>query len=74
MTVADAGKSPLAAAVVRRIDPIFAIERENNGLSAEQRALPRLKRGLRRSFICDAGAERISPSGETTQYTGRCGS
>ena len=49
---ADAGKSPLAAEAMPRIDPIFAIERDINGFSAEQRALPRVKRALRRSFIC----------------------
>jgi len=35
--LADAGKSPLAAEVVRRIDQIFAAERDINGLAAEHR-------------------------------------
>ena len=42
--LADAGKSPLAAKAVRRIDPIFAIEREINGLPAEQRLAVRKTR------------------------------
>jgi hypothetical protein len=42
--LADVGKSPLAAEAVRRIDPIFAIEREINGLSAEQRLAVRKTR------------------------------
>jgi Transposase IS66 family/Transposase C of IS166 homeodomain len=42
--LADAGKSPLAAEAVRRIDPIFAIEREINGLSAAQRLAARKTR------------------------------
>ena len=36
--------APLAAEAVRRIDPIFAIEREINGLSAEQRVAVRKTR------------------------------
>jgi transposase len=35
--LADLGKSPLAVEAVRRIDAIFAIEREINGIAAEQR-------------------------------------
>jgi transposase len=35
--LADLGKSPLAVEAVRRIDTIFAIEREINGATAEQR-------------------------------------
>jgi transposase len=35
--LADLGKSPLAVEAVRRIDAIFAIEREINGATAEQR-------------------------------------
>jgi transposase len=42
--LADAGKSPLAAEAVRRIDPIFAIEREINGLSPEHRLAVRKTR------------------------------
>src|SRR5262249_52878764 len=42
--LADVGKSPLAAEAVRRIDPIFAVEREINGLSAEQRLAVRKSR------------------------------
>ena len=42
--LADLGKSPLAIEAVRRIDQIFAIEREINGLAAEQRLAARRKR------------------------------
>jgi len=42
--LADVGKSPLAAEAVRRIDSIFAVEREINGLSAEQRLAVRKSR------------------------------
>ena len=35
--LADVAKAPLAAEAVRRIDAIFAIEREINGLSPDQR-------------------------------------
>lgn len=42
--LADLGKSPLAIEAVRRIDEIFAIEREINGLAAEQRLAARRKR------------------------------
>ncbi len=35
--LADLGKSPLAVEAVRRIDAIFAIEREINGIAVEQR-------------------------------------
>jgi hypothetical protein len=42
--LADVGKSPIAAEAVRRIDLIFAIEREINGLSAEQRLAVRKTR------------------------------
>ena len=35
--LADLGKSPLAGEAVRRIDAFFAIEREINGVAAEQR-------------------------------------
>jgi len=42
--LADLGKSPLAIEAVRRIDEIFAIEREINGLAAEQRLAVRRKR------------------------------
>jgi transposase len=42
--LADAGKSPLAAEAVRRIDPIFAIEREINGLAPEHRLAVRKTR------------------------------
>jgi transposase len=42
--LADVGKSPLAAEAVRRIDLIFAVEREINGLSAEQRLAVRKTR------------------------------
>jgi transposase len=42
--LADLGKSPLAIAAVRRIDEIFAIEREINGTAAEQRLAVRQDR------------------------------
>jgi transposase len=42
--LADLRKSPLAVEAVRRIDAIFAIEREINGLAAEQRLAVRQKR------------------------------
>jgi transposase len=42
--LAAAGKSPLAAAAVRRIDEIFAAEREINGCQAEQRLAVRKTR------------------------------
>ena len=42
--LADVGKSPLAAEAVRRIDLIFAIEREINGISAEERLIARKTR------------------------------
>jgi transposase len=42
--LADVGKSPIAAEAVRRIDLIFAIEREINGLPAEQRLAVRKTR------------------------------
>jgi len=42
--LADLGKLPLAIEAVRRIDQIFAIEREINGLAAEQRLAARRKR------------------------------
>src|ERR1019366_6862846 len=35
--LADVGKAPLAIEAVRRIDAIFAVERDINGLAAEQR-------------------------------------
>src|SRR5207249_5960663 len=42
--LADLGKSPLAVEAVRRIDAIFAIEREINGARAEQRLAVRQER------------------------------
>jgi transposase len=42
--LADVGKSPIAAEAVRRIDLIFAIEREIIGLSVEQRLVVRKTR------------------------------
>jgi hypothetical protein len=42
--LADLRKAPLAVEVVRRIDAIFAIKREINGLAAEQRLAVRQKR------------------------------
>jgi transposase len=42
--LADLGKSPLAVEAVRRIDAIFAIEREINGATAEQRLAIRQER------------------------------
>src|SRR6476619_7491302 len=42
--LADLGKSPLAVEAVRRIDEIFAIEREINGTAAEQRLVLREER------------------------------
>ena len=42
--LADLGKSPLAVEAVRRIDQIFALEREINGLAAEQRRAVRQAR------------------------------
>jgi transposase len=42
--LADLRKAPLAIEAVRRIDAIFAIEREINGLAAEQRLAVRRKR------------------------------
>jgi transposase len=35
--IADVAKAPLAIEAVRRIDAIFAVEREINGLFSEQR-------------------------------------
>jgi transposase len=42
--LADLAKSPLAVEAVRRIDDIFALEREINGLAAEQRRAVRQAR------------------------------
>jgi Transposase IS66 family len=42
--LADLGKSPLALEAVRRIDEVFAIEREINGIAAEQRLAVRQER------------------------------
>src|ERR1700730_9954586 len=42
--LADLGKSPLAIEAVRRIDEVFAIEREINGIAAEQRVAVRKER------------------------------
>ena len=42
--LADLGKSPLALEAVRRIDEVFAIEREINGVAAEQRRAVREER------------------------------
>jgi transposase len=42
--LADLGKSPLAVEAVRRIDEVFAIEREINGIAAEQRLAVREER------------------------------
>jgi transposase len=42
--LADLGKSPLAVEAVRRIDAIFAIEREINGIAVEQRLAIRAER------------------------------
>ena len=42
--LADVAKAPLALEAVRRIDAIFAIEREINGASAEQRLVVRQQR------------------------------
>jgi transposase len=42
--LADVGNSPLAAEAVRRIDEIFAVERENSGLSAGERLAVRKTR------------------------------
>ena len=42
--LADLSKSPLAIEAVRRIDEIFAIEREINGIAAEQRLAVRQDR------------------------------
>jgi hypothetical protein len=56
--LADLGKSPLALEAVRRIDEVFAIEREINGIAAEQRLAVR-----RRAWLfagSDRGAERAA--------------
>jgi transposase len=42
--LADLGKSPLAVEAVGRIDEVFAIEREINGIAAEQRLAVREER------------------------------
>ena len=42
--MADLRKAPLAIEAVRRIDAIFAIEREINGATAEQRLASRNER------------------------------
>ena len=42
--LADLGKSPLAVEAVRRIDEVFAIEREINGIAAKQRLAVREER------------------------------
>ena len=42
--IADTGKAPLAVEAVRRIDAIFAIEREINGLAADDRRTARQNR------------------------------
>ena len=42
--LAEVGKAPLAAEAVRRIDAIFAMEREINGATAEQRLAVRRER------------------------------
>ncbi|TVR79374.1 MAG: IS66 family transposase [Rhodospirillales bacterium] len=42
--LADLKKAPIAIEAVRRIDALFAIEREINGLSAEQRLAARAER------------------------------
>ena len=42
--LADTGKAPLAVEAVHRIDVIFAIEREINGLAADDRRTARQKR------------------------------
>src|SRR6202022_1705240 len=42
--LADLGKSPIAVEAVRRIDEIFAIERQINGIAAEQRLALRAER------------------------------
>src|SRR6266853_179892 len=42
--LADLGKSPMALEAVRRIDEVFAIEREFNGVAAEQRRAVREER------------------------------
>src|SRR5262249_49210610 len=41
--LAEVAKAPLALEAVRRIDPIFALEREANGLSPEQRLAHRMQ-------------------------------
>jgi transposase len=42
--IADTGKAPLAAEAVRRIDAIFAIEREINGIATDDRHTARQNR------------------------------
>ena len=42
--LADLGKSPLAVEAVRRIDEVFAIERQINGIAAAQRLALRAER------------------------------
>jgi transposase len=42
--LADVAKAPIAVEAVRRIDPLFDIEREINGLSPEQRLAARRER------------------------------
>ena len=42
--IADTGKAPLATEAVRRIDAIFAIEREINGIAADDRRTARQNR------------------------------
>jgi len=69
--LADAGKSPLAAEAVRRIDPIFAIEREINGLSAEQRVAVRKTRLRRSSPNWKPGCATSAPDCRITPITPR---
>jgi transposase len=45
--LADLQKAPIAIEAVRRIDELFSIEREINGLSAEQRRMVRRERSKR---------------------------
>jgi hypothetical protein len=44
LVLADTGKAPLAVGAVRRIDAIFAIEREISGLAADDRRTARQNR------------------------------
>ena len=56
--LAELQKAPIAIEAVRRIDELFAIEREINGLSGDQRVAVRTHRSKRSSTTSKSGCAK----------------